>query len=91
MQRAAKISPHGVVTRVLGHATYDLDKGAFQEFEMLALGRRWGFTTYNVRQREAQPGPIGFVFQLAPQNAPPIAPAFIGNYGVEWVKRPLIR
>src|SRR5262245_32834191 len=62
-------SSNGVVTRVLGHATFDLDRGAFAEFEMVALGRRWGYTRHNGRGRDAESGPLGYVLRLAAPNA----------------------
>jgi hypothetical protein len=89
--RGRRESAHGVETRILGHATYDLDKGAFVEFQMVALGTRWGHTEFNGRRRDPESGPIGFVFELAPADAPPVAPAFIRNYDVPWVSRPETR
>lgn len=86
--RSTSDAPHGVVTRVLGRATYDLATESFVEFEMVALGRRWGRTQYNGRRRSAESGPLGYVFQLAPPNAPPIAPAFVSDYDVDWIKYP---
>jgi hypothetical protein len=84
-------APHGVVTRVLGRATYDLAAEAFVEFEMVALGRRWGFTQFNGRRRGPESGPLGYVFRLAPRNAARIAPAFVSNYDADWIKRPARR
>jgi hypothetical protein len=84
-------SAHGVVARVLGRATYDLAAEAFVEFEMVALGRRWGHTQFNGRRRAAESGPLGYVFRLAPDNAPRIAPAFLSNYDADWIKRPARR
>jgi hypothetical protein len=89
--RARRESAHGVETRILGHATYDLNKEAFIEFQMVALGTRWGYTELNSRRRDPESGPVGFVIELAPADAPPIAPAFIGNYDVPWVRRPETR
>jgi len=89
--RGPRASAHGVETRILGHATYDLNKEAFVEFEMVALGTRWGRTELNGRRRDPESGPLGFVFELAPADAPPIAPAFIRNYDVPWVSRPETR
>ena len=86
--RGRRASAHGVETRILGRATYDLDKGAFVEFEMVALGTRWGYTELNGRRRDPESGPVGFVFELAAADAPPVAPAFIRNYDVPWVTRP---
>jgi hypothetical protein len=86
--RGPRASVHGVETRILGHATYDLDKDAFVEFEMVALGTRWGRTELNGRRRDPDSSPVGFVFELALADAPPVAPAFIRNYDVPWVTRP---
>jgi hypothetical protein len=89
--RGRRESAHGVETRILGHATYDLDKGAFVEFQMVALGTRWGYTGLNGRRRDPETGPLGFVFEMAPAGPPPIAPAFIRDYDVPWVSRPEAR
>jgi hypothetical protein len=87
-ERGRRASAHGVETRILGHATYDLAKEAFVKFQMVALGTRWGYTELNGRRRDPESGPLGFVFELAPADAPPIAPAFIRNYDVPWVSQP---
>lgn len=81
-------SGNGVVTRVLGHATFDVEQDAFVEFEMVALGRRWGYTRHNARSRDAESGPLGYVFRLAAPNAHRIAPASIADYDADWVIRP---
>jgi hypothetical protein len=89
--RDRRASAHGVETRILGHAAYDLDQEAFVEFQMVALGTRWGYTQLNGRRRDPESGPVGFVFELTPADAPPIAPAFIRNYDAPWVRRPETR
>jgi hypothetical protein len=81
-------SQNGVVTRVLGHATFDLEQGAFVQFEMVALGRRWGYTRHNSRSRDSESGPLGYVFRMAAPNAYRIAPASIADYDADWVIRP---
>jgi hypothetical protein len=86
--RGRRESAHGVQTHLLGHAVYDLNKGAFVEFQVVALGTRWGHTELNGRRRDRESGLLGFVFELAPADAPAIAPAFIRNYDVPWVIRP---
>lgn len=86
--RGRRASANGVETHILGHATYDLDKEAFVEFQMVALGSRRGRTELNGRRRDPESGPVGFVFELAPADAPPVAPAFIRYYDVPWVARP---
>ena len=81
--------PHGVRQRLLGYATYDLDKSAFSAFELVALGRRDGLTQMNARRRGPDSGSIGFVFTLAPRTAAHrVAPAFIDVYNAPWVRRP---
>lgn len=80
--------PRGVTTRLLGRATYDLERGVFIEFELVALGQRWGFTQNNARRGNAERSPIGFFFGLAPAGEPRIAPAFIDVYNADWVVRP---
>ena len=73
----------------MGSATFDLRKERFTEFEIVAIGSRWGYTRFNGRRRgQSEKSPVGFVFQLAESNAPRIAPAFIYQYGADWVKRP---
>jgi hypothetical protein len=81
-------SSNGVVTRVLGQATFDLEQGAFVQFELVALGRRWGYTRHNSRSRDSQSGPLGYVLRLAAPNAPHVAPASIADYDANWVIRP---
>ncbi len=81
-------SANGVVTRVLGHATFNLEQDAFVEFEMVALGRRWGHTRYNSRRRDPESGPLGYVFRLAAPDAHCIAPTSIAAYDADWVIRP---
>ena len=81
-------SANGVVTRVLGNGVFDLNENAFQTFEMVALGRRWGQTRFNGRYRDPDSGPLGYVFRLAAPDAPRIAPTGIASYEADWVIRP---
>lgn len=81
-------TPHGVSTRLLGRAAYDLERSRFVEFEIVALGERWGRTRYNGRRRDPRSGPLGFVFQLKEPDAPRIAPAFLSSYDAAWVRHP---
>ena len=80
-------SANGVVTRLLGRATFDIDKQAFVEFEIVALGRRWGYTRFNGRRSDEESGPLGFVLKLADPKAFRIAPAAISRYEADWVAR----
>jgi len=79
---------NGVATRLLGNAKYDLEEGRFVEFELVALGRRWGYTRFNGRRRDPDSGPLGYVFRLSDKDTPPIAPAWITKYNVDWVVQP---
>ena len=80
---------HGVSTRLLGHATYDLERDVFTEFELVAVGRRWGATANNGRGNDVGPAPIGFVFSIAPpSDVHRVAPTFVDMYGVDWVIDP---
>lgn len=81
-------SANGVVTRVLGHASFDLAAGRFTAFEIVALGRRWGETRFNGRRRDPDSGPLGYVIRLAAADAPRIAPAHIYAYDAGWVVYP---
>ena len=89
--RGRRSSAHGVATRLIGTATYDLQSAAFVAFELVAVGKRWGYTRYNGRRRDSDSGPLGFVFSLAPKEAPRVAPTFIYAYDVDWVRRPETR
>ncbi len=73
---------------IRGTAEFDLDKGKFVEFEIVALGRRWEQTRFNGRRRDAESGPLGYVFRLEDSNAYRIAPTQIYGYDVDWVIRP---
>lgn len=81
-------SANGVVTKLQGFAKFDMQKEQFVEFEIVALGRRWGQTRFNGRRRDPQSGPLGFVLRLADQDAPRIAPAWISHYQADWVRMP---
>jgi hypothetical protein len=61
----------GLECKILGRAVHDGQR--FTQFEMVALGRRWGETKYNARsgQKESQLG----VALVLDSNAPRVAPA----------------
>jgi hypothetical protein len=86
-------SANGVVARLYGHATFvlrddDLEQGAFTELDIVALGRRWGHTRFNGRERDLSTGPLGYVLRLASPDAPRIAPTHIDSYSADWVENP---
>lgn len=68
---------HGLDMQLLGKATFDLAKGRFLTFELVAIGSRWGGTRYNGRFGDPDAAPIGILFTLA-EDTPceRIAPAF---------------
>jgi hypothetical protein len=74
----------GQETKLLGRATYDLEKRKFTRFEMLALGTRWGGSQFNQRADDLEPAPIGTLFVLAGDSPMErVAPAFFRHYGWE--------
>jgi len=76
----------GVTTNLLGNATYNRSTKKFTEFELVAVGRRWGHTRFNFRRDSGQnSNPIGFVMKLADKNEKPNPPAFIWAYKTRWV------
>jgi hypothetical protein len=68
---------HGLDMRLLGKATFDLAKGRFRTFELVAVGSRWGGTQNNGRRGDADAAPIGILFTLAADSpCERVAPAF---------------
>ena len=72
----------GYDAKLLGRATFDRAKQRFTDFEMLAVGMRWGATQYNGRANDRDPAPMAVAFTLA-GSAPAerVPPAFLGAYG----------
>lgn len=83
------VHPHGVETRLHGRAVFDRDQRRFTQFELVAVGRRWGFTENNGRWRAPEPGLLAFHLALAP-DAPRVAPTFVQTYDVDWILRPSV-
>jgi hypothetical protein len=68
---------HGLDMRLLGKATFDLAKGRFLTFELVAVGSRWGHTQLNGRRGDTDAAPIGILFTLAKDSpCERVAPAF---------------
>ena len=70
----------GFETELLGRATWDLASESFVEFDLVAIGRRWGGTQYNCRADDLAPTGIGVAFTLA-SDGERVAPASIWRYG----------
>jgi hypothetical protein len=69
----------GVELELRGQAVYDAASGRFVEFELVAIGTRWGGAQYNGRAGDLEPGPIGFLVTIAEDGAK-IPPASIWRY-----------
>jgi hypothetical protein len=68
---------HGLDMRLFGKATFDLAKGRFLNFELVAVGSRWGGTQLNGRRWDTDEAPIGILFTLAADSpCERVAPAF---------------
>jgi hypothetical protein len=68
---------HGLEMRLLGKATFDLARGRFLTFELVAVGSRWGATQLNGRRGDTDAAPIGILFTLAADTpCERLAPAF---------------
>ena len=78
----------GVQTELLGSASFDRKLRRFDAFELVCVGKRWGFTRFNGRRKQPEASSIGFVFRLSEPSTPIIAPAFIHRYKADWVERP---
>lgn len=81
-------SGRGVETKLLGRAVYRTELKSFTEFEIVAVGERWGRTRFNDRRRQRDASPIGYVFEMAPPDATPSVPGIIWAYDAPWIKGP---
>ena len=80
--RQERVEPRGVGTHFRGYATFDLERERFTDFDLLALGARWGAAGFNGRSRDLAPSPFGMVLQLAPDRpSDRVPPAFFQLYG----------
>jgi hypothetical protein len=71
----------GFEARLLGRASYDVKKERFLTFELVAIGKRWGATQFNVRGGDPGPAPLGVLFTLAADSPGcRVAPAFFRTY-----------
>ncbi|MBT8485171.1 MAG: hypothetical protein KJO43_06295 [Phycisphaerae bacterium] len=79
-RRNPERAERGVETELTGRAIFDTERRRFVAFELVAIGKRWGATRYNGRERDTAAAGIGIAFTLA-TNDPPVAPAYIWEYG----------
>lgn len=89
MWKPKKNHPHAMETTLLGWAELDIVKQKFRSFDLLAMGRRSGFTELNSRRFRPEPGAIGFSFRLDQRSWAP-APTYISLYDAPWVKPPTL-
>ena len=71
----------GYACKLLGAARFDRARGVFTAFQLLAIGERHGATEFNGRQDDFGPAPMGIAFELAPADAPRVAPSLQWVYG----------
>jgi len=86
----AQERPHGIETRLAGDALWNTHTSRFDDFELVAVGTRWGRTDNNGRGRDSSPGAIGFLLRTAP-DTPRIAPTFVSLYDVDWITQPAVQ
>lgn len=70
----------GIDVELFGHAVFDRSTQRFVEFEVVAIGTRWGATQYNGRADDRDPNGIGFLLSLADDHER-VPPASIWAYG----------
>ena len=63
------IQERGYDARLLGRLTFDRRERRFSRFDLMAVGTRWGGTTFNVRHDDVEPAPMGVAFTLAGREA----------------------
>ena len=72
--------PRGIDLKVLGYLRFNPQQETFEAFDAVAVGPRWGATTYNARFEDMGPAPIGFAFEIASDDPTErIPPAAIGS------------
>jgi hypothetical protein len=57
--------PTGYRCTLQGEAIWDESRGAFIQFDLVAVGDRWGANQYNNREDDLGPAPQGIAFTLA--------------------------
>ncbi len=80
---------HGMTSEMLGTAVYDLSSDSFTEFEVVAIGKRYGRTENNSRRNAPDSSYVGFLFTLSGGGpSERIAPAFVDIYDADWIVSP---
>jgi hypothetical protein len=55
----------GYDCQLRGELTFNTERGAFERFDLVVTGNRWGGTEHNNRQADLPASPMGIVFQMA--------------------------
>jgi hypothetical protein len=84
----ADTGKNGFEAKIVGRALWDSKKNRFEAFELVAVGNRWGATTYNGREQDPGPAPMGIAFRLAPtaEGADRVPPNVFRLKGAEYFK-----
>lgn len=59
------MNERGFHAELLGYAAFNTKVREFSRFDLVAIGTRWGGTTFNVRSDDTEPGPMGIAFTIA--------------------------
>ena len=59
------IRERGFDAVLLGYLSFDRRAQTFSRFDLVAVGTRWGETTFNVRRKDVAPAPMGIAITLA--------------------------
>lgn len=64
----------GIDLRVAGELIFDRKSETFSRFKVVAVGERWGTDVYSFRHDDPGPHPIGFAFEILPEESKLIPP-----------------
>jgi len=78
-------TPRGVVTKVSGSASYSYIDVKFDQFDLVAVGYRWGRTRFNGRRRGPEFNPLGYVVSIVPSDESPNVPGLVHEYDSAWL------
>jgi hypothetical protein len=68
-QMCCLIEERGFEPHILGHVAFDRVQERFTRFDVLAVGTRWGGTTFNVRCDDTDAAPLGIAMTIANTDA----------------------
>lgn len=68
-QMCCLIEERGFEPTVLGHIDFDRVQKRFTRFDVLAVGTRWGGTTFNMRCDDTDAAPLGIAMTIANEDA----------------------